>query len=481
MFKKLINSTALYMIAGALPSISGMILLVPYTSYLSSSMYGALSIYISFSLLTQILITYSIDNYVAMGYVHRKNDSAELSKFVGTLVFLITIISFGCLFIFTLLGIPIFKLFKNDLFSFLPYGLMSLIFAISNVYLKIYSTLLIYKQEPFKYLLINLVNFILILFLSVYGLKLYPNSLFAPITARLIAGSVTLILVIIFLLKEFGIHFDKSQLKGVNKFCFPVFKYNIYSWIITYSNNYIILLLDKTTKVLGVFDFAMKCTLITEVFQNSFCSTINPKIYNLWSSKDRESPATIKEEYEYHLMFSNLNILFISFSIFFIPLIGEIIIKNKEYILYFKYLPYLMLPFLFRPLINIYTNIMYYYHETKVLPKMVIISALFQIAFMYFLYEFIHIWAAIIAALISKIVQLIILKFSNKKNTFEFYFAKPLIIIPMIYSVLILILFSGNYLNYYSGSLIQLIIVSVYILFTNKNLLMKLNRKISYK
>ena len=71
-----------------------------------------------------------------------------------------------------------------------------------------------------------------------------------------------------------------------------------------------ILFLDKSTKVLGVFDFTMKCTLIIEVFQNSFCSTINPKIYEIWGAKRIDLEA-VNEEYQYHKLFTILNILFI--------------------------------------------------------------------------------------------------------------------------------------------------------------------------
>ena len=461
MIKKLVNSTLLYMVAGALPAISGMILLIPYTTYLTVPVYGALSIYLSFSILTQILITYSIDNYVAVGYVTRKNSKAELNKFIGTMIILISVISLITLAAFGLIGHLLFDLFQNDYLAFYPFGLMSLIFAISNVFLRLYSTLLIYQQEPLKYLLINLVNFVLILFFSIYGLKLYPNTLFAPIVGRLISGIVTLVIIAYLLLKQYGITYDKKQLIGVNKYCFPVYKYNIYSWVIIYANNYLILFLDKTTKVLGVFDFTMKCTLIIEVFQNSFCSTINPKIYEIWGSK-RSDLEAVQEEYQYHKLFTILNILFIAISIFAIPLVGELIIKKREYIAYFKFLPFMLISFIFRPLLNIYTNCAYFFNNTKALPKMIVISAVIQIIIMYLTFPYIGVWAAIISSFAARLIQVIVLKLITKEKLFITTYKIELLFIPLFYLLLIFGLFSINKISYFSASCIQLF-VSIFI------------------
>lgn len=456
MIKKLFNSTLLYMIAGSLPAISGMVLLIPYTSYLTVPVYGALSIYLSFSILTQILITYSIDNFVAVGYVSRKNSKKELRKFIGTMTILIVIISLITLFLFSVIGHFLFDLLHNKYLSFYPFGLMSLIFAISNVFLKLYSTLLIYQQEPLKYLFINLINFILILFFSIYGLQLYPNSLFAPIVGRLISGVVTLLIILYIMFKQYGITYDKKQLIGLNKYCFPVFKYNIYSWIIIYANNYLILFLDKTSKVLGVFDFTMKCTLIVEVFQNSFCSTINPKIYEIWGEK-RKGIDSINEEYQYHKLFTILNLLFISISIFTIPIVGELIIKKKEYIEYFKYLPFMLISFIFRPILNIYTNHAYFFNKTKALPKMIVISAVIQIIIMYLTFPYFGVWAAIISSFIAKLIQVIVLKFITREQLNISSHKTELLIIPIIYTVLIFGLFTIESIDYYTASSVQLV------------------------
>ena len=468
MIKKLVNSTLLYMVAGALPAISGMILLIPYTTYLTVPVYGALSIYLSFSILTQILITYSIDNYVAVGYVTRKNSKAELNKFIGTMIILISVVSLITLAAFGLIGHLLFDLFHNDFLAFYPFGLMSLIFAISNVFLRLYSTLLIYQQEPLKYLLINLVNFVLILFFSIYGLKLYPNTLFAPIVGRLISGIVTLVIIAYLLLKQYGITYDKKQLIGVNKYCFPVYKYNIYSWVIIYANNYLILFLDKTTKVLGVFDFTMKCTLIIEVFQNSFCSTINPKIYEIWGAKRIDLEA-VNEEYQYHKLFTILNILFIAISIFAIPLVGELIIKKREYIAYFKFLPFMLISFIFRPLLNIYTNCAYFFNNTKALPKMIVISAVIQIIIMYLTFPYIGVWAAIISSFAARLIQVIVLKLITKEKLFITAHKIELLFIPLFYLVLIFGLFSTNKISYFSASCIQLFLSIFITLFYAKS------------
>jgi O-antigen/teichoic acid export membrane protein len=269
-------------------------------------------------------------------------------------------------------------------------------------------------------------------------------------------------------LKQYGITYDKKQLIGVNKYCFPVYKYNIYSWVIIYANNYLILFLDKTTKVLGVFDFTMKCTLIIEVFQNSFCSTINPKIYEIWGAKRIDLEA-VNEEYQYHKLFTILNILFIAISIFAIPLVGELIIKKREYIAYFKFLPFMLISFIFRPLLNIYTNCAYFFNNTKALPKMIVISAVIQIIIMYLTFPYIGVWAAIISSFAARLIQVIVLKLITKEKLFITTHKIELLFIPLFYLVLIFGLFSTNKISYFSASCIQLFLSIFITLFYAKS------------
>ena len=63
---------------------SALILLPFYIQYLSTEVYGALQIYLAFSLLVQILVTFSFDTSVYIHYHEFKNDPKKLSVFISS-------------------------------------------------------------------------------------------------------------------------------------------------------------------------------------------------------------------------------------------------------------------------------------------------------------------------------------------------------------------------------------------------------------
>ncbi|MEO6884589.1 MAG: hypothetical protein ABI199_11270 [Bacteroidia bacterium] len=64
MLKKIFSSTILFSIGGLLPTMASLVLLFPYTQNLTIADYGALSIYISFTLLLQIIVNFGIDFFI---------------------------------------------------------------------------------------------------------------------------------------------------------------------------------------------------------------------------------------------------------------------------------------------------------------------------------------------------------------------------------------------------------------------------------
>jgi O-antigen/teichoic acid export membrane protein len=118
----------------------------------------------------------------------------------------------------------------------------------------------------------------------------------------------------------------------------------------------------------------------------------------------------------------------------------------------------MLISFIFRPLLNIYTNCAYFFNNTKALPKMIVISALIQIIIMYFTFPYIGIWAAIISSFIARLVQVIVLKWITKEKVYIESHKTELIIIPLAYLLLISALFSSTSISYLTASWIQLLV-----------------------
>src|SRR5690349_14938767 len=72
------------------------ILLVPfYMLNLSTSDFGAISIYLAFSLLVQLVVTYSFDTSLYVHYHEFKNDKPKLSAFISSAFVFMLLIGAG--------------------------------------------------------------------------------------------------------------------------------------------------------------------------------------------------------------------------------------------------------------------------------------------------------------------------------------------------------------------------------------------------
>src|SRR5688572_32297411 len=105
---------------------SALILLPCYIHHLSTEVYGALSIYLVFSLLIQIIVTFSFDTSIYIHFHEFRNDKEKLSKFVSS-AFIFMILEGTALAIVSLVvGDLIFRLvLPGQNISFYPYGLAS--------------------------------------------------------------------------------------------------------------------------------------------------------------------------------------------------------------------------------------------------------------------------------------------------------------------------------------------------------------------
>ncbi|MFO0267060.1 MAG: hypothetical protein ACK51D_08950, partial [Cyclobacteriaceae bacterium] len=80
---RFIKSSLIYTVAGALPMASAIILMPFYGKYLSAELFGALSVYFAFSLLVQIVVTYSFDASLYLNFHEYKHDPKLLATFIS--------------------------------------------------------------------------------------------------------------------------------------------------------------------------------------------------------------------------------------------------------------------------------------------------------------------------------------------------------------------------------------------------------------
>ena len=82
--KGFIKNSVIYTVAGMLPTASAVILLPFYLNYLPLAQYGQLAFYLAFSMLVQVIATYSFDSSLYIYYHDYKNDRPKLSVLISS-------------------------------------------------------------------------------------------------------------------------------------------------------------------------------------------------------------------------------------------------------------------------------------------------------------------------------------------------------------------------------------------------------------
>ncbi|MEZ5014644.1 MAG: polysaccharide biosynthesis C-terminal domain-containing protein [Chitinophagales bacterium] len=452
--KKFLRSAFLISAGGALPLLSSVVLLYPYTQNLNTGDFGALAIFISFTILVQFLMNYGMDTYLSVHYFDHHNDPAALKVFLSKISGMLLLYGIILIILFAACGNLLFRLvFPGGNIAFFPYGLMSVVTAFFNTYFRTYVNLQVFGDKPWKYFSMGLFNFVVTVTISTVLIYQHPFSLFGPMWGRFLSGVLIFLLSLWFVLREFGLRIDLSMLPDIRKYTTPLLLFNLLTWVLGYVNNYILNAYETTADV-GVYDFALKCTLLIEYAGLGVLGTINPRIYKYW----RENALTASTQYEnrYHHVYSAFNIVFIAFNILIIPVLVHIFVLNESYYASLVFVPILCVSFVFRGAHNMFLNPLYFFKQTKKLPLVFSIAAVIQVVLGILFTKYWGIAGAVWSYFAVKVVQVFLLWIVSRRYfTFRFNIVK-MIVLPGIYTLCVIFLFTCKQLQMLEASLIQI-------------------------
>jgi O-antigen/teichoic acid export membrane protein len=430
--KRFLQSSAIYTIGGALPMASGLALLPFYTDLLSIETYGLLMLYVAFSLFVQILTSYALDAYLGIHYIELEHDwkkAKQLVAEVGGLLLLLGAFWYiaawiGGAFLFD----RSFNLEGN--LSFYPWGFLSVITGIFNGIFKVATNLLVYRREPLNYLVFNTVNFVLTIAISLVGLQLYPGELTGPMYGRVLSGLGIFFMAIVYLWKNYGISFRLRSLNGLHTFCFPYVVYLVLVWVLANVDRYIInSALDAGS--VGLFDFALRCTMLIELLQNGLMAAVNPKVFLIWKNQNR-----VEGTIESNRYFNGFTVMSVAMAAGFsviVPLVIPFVVKNSAYYNALSLMCVLASGYVLRGMYHYFLTPLLFQKKTKLLPLVFAASALVQIPLTYFFTLNWSLGGAVMANLLTKLLQAVFLYFAVR-SFFAFRLnALKLLLVPLLF------------------------------------------------
>lgn len=426
----------IYTLAGTLAPASGLILLPYYLGYLSPTQYGAFALYTGFSLLVQVIVTYSFDASVYNYYHEYKHDKVRLAIFVSSAFNFILLVSLVLASLLLVFGDWVFQLvYSESKIAFFPYGEISIFTGVMQALFKVNNSLLQTQEKASTFFGANLLSFSLIAGLTIAGLVLFPNDLIGPIGGRFLAVAISGLWVLGTVYKQFGFHFDFSILKTTFGFNHPSLIYQIMQW---FNNSFDRVVLNGFMPLaqVGIYDLAAKCLMAIEFVLSGFYNSFFPKILGIISlQKEKKTTAEINR---YFNGLTAVTIVLVCLAILFFPLIRWFNFK-QGFLSAIEWVPYISVTYLLRSLrfymAMPYASVKY----SKPLPLFYAIIVSVKIGSMAILIPQYGIMGLIISTWIGYLVELITL-YWGIKNKFEINFNPvKLIVVPLVLGLTIII------------------------------------------
>ncbi len=439
--RQFISESFIYTLTGALPLASGLVLLPFYTNWLTSDQFGLLALYIAITMFMQVIFNFGFDNFAGISYIDNKNNPEARREIMGTIV--ITLLMTGAVVLVAslLLGYPVFEVFnrtgsEKTRLLFFPYGLMAVATAFFNSMFKTYTSLLIYRQMPGRYMFMNIFNFVLTLVISITWLSLDKFSLNGPMWGRLLSGSGIFFLSLFFFRKEFGLQFSSRHLRSFVRFCGFLVIYQLLSWTLSYIDRFVIGSFLSPTDV-AVFDFAFKCLVVIEFLQNGLSSAIIPGVFSHWAGTgDRQESTDVRR---YFNGFSAVTVLAVPLYAITLPFLVPLIVKQPVYFDSFKFLPILGLGFMFLCLRQIYSFPLLAKKRSDLLTRAFAWSALTQIVITVIAVKYFGLWGAVWATLLTKPFQVFFMyRQSRRIMPLNLSFQKQ-VLLPLLVTIAVIL------------------------------------------
>lgn len=404
--KQVIDSM-IFTVVSSLSFLSALVLLPFYSNALSTEDFGRLNIYISISLLFQVITSLGVEQYVPILLNDSTKNSGSKQRYYSRAIGLQLVSGLLIIGFFFLTGKMFFQLlFPSETLSFWPFGFMSIATGFFNGYFRTQTTYQTYQQELGKFYFSNIFNFIFTVALSIFFLHLFGNNVMGPLMGRLISGVLIFFLALYFQSKESLPRVDLRGSREIVVISSTMFGYTILMWLLNYLDRFIITNECTMTDV-AIYDFATKCLSPVEFLMMGLGGFILPKIYASWAG-DFEQPTMTRAKTLLHayLVASVFGVLACMIGI---PIIAPWFIHNAELYASFSLMGILGITFFSRALFSLYMGLLMLRKEPHRLVFALFYSSILQVFLLSILVPRWGIEGAVWAVILGKAFSLVFL------------------------------------------------------------------------
>ncbi len=397
--KHTLKHTIIYIAGNFLVKLVGLILLPVYTSHLSTAQYGIMAILETTQNIIVPLILLNIQSAITRFY-HEATDRKARGRILFTALVYTIVVGLVANIFLQPLSRPLARLIFSDAslhvyfaFLFVNISLVSLIQLIRNFLNAI--------EKPLKYSMINVLQFSIMLVLTVYFIVVLHWGVKGWLAAQTIAYSVTIIVFIPGYLRRVWPGFDFSLLRDMLVYSSPLAFSMISTMILSFGDRYVLNFMMGQSTV-GVYSLAVKLANVVDlVILQAFQLAYIPYSFRTYKEpgfKFFHSKMTTYLALVIFMAALGMALFARGVLLIFAP-------TNHQYWVAAQFVPYLAFIKVFAALRFMFAMSMHITKKTRIIPVIVIISALLNIGLNILMIPSLGIGGAIIASFISYVLM----------------------------------------------------------------------------
>lgn len=401
-FRQILKSSSVYTLLAFLPTASRILLLPVYLHYLAPEEFAIIGLNTLLSALLPLFMTLGLEAAFARYFFEYKSKPNLLSSYFSTISLSIFFISITIACIVILFGDLIFQLaFKNPYFTFYPFGISAVLFAIVAS-----QNLLVYAYYRNKQEVKSYTRFALSLFLSAtiaeaVAIVLFKSNAEGVIWTKLIATASISLIAWIILFRKTGISFDKRFLPASLRYALPMLPYSL-SALIFASFDRIMIENRFNLTSLAVYNLSAAIAGITDSILFAIQSATYPTVYEMLKKDPEANSDEISKTYR----IIGLAVLLIICGLIAVSPFAIIGFLKPVYVQSLSILPIMLLAYFLRYLYIVFVEPLFYFKDTQKLPWLNIVAGATTIIGNFILLPVVGLIGSAITIIVARLLQL---------------------------------------------------------------------------
>lgn len=425
--KEFFKLSFLYTAVAAFPPFLQLIIrpLIEGDNKLNPADFSQIEIAETITSLAFIIALYSMGNAISRFYYDYADNKKGYNKLVSSVMS--SILIRGLLF----LGMAfIFKNQIGDLFSqpelqdFSKYGFAAIIIGINRAINITAFTLYRNEKKVRKYLIFSFLLGVFRAAFQLIGVFYFDMSFIGYLYGSCIGSGLVAISILIYTYSQSGIYFDRKIMKPVNQFAVPLFQYYLVYWGISFADRYF---LESTPVILGIYSQALILGKGIEVVLQGLQGASQPEMFRMLKEGVETNLNEIKKLS--HLLMAQSQLII---ALAIIPAMIYCMVFKTDLRLAAGLIAIVFVRYILRTQYIIFSFPVYYEKKTRFFFYLNLIVLVINLGLLYFLIPLIGVYGAIVAIIVSQIIQVIGIYYYQKSIININWNLNKLLIFPFI-------------------------------------------------